>query len=171
MASIKSACVVDVIPLPVFPIFKLWPSLGHNVLNNVPTKWCVMGTSGLLFKNQRFAMEETNKVSLGLSNLFQWEKCMSKEVSRVKLELRTDTLKVRVSPRMKLELSRFASEVGLSSSALVYANIKHMLREEKVSFALPGERIAPSEIEKKAARRRALDYWETVDWSKMDYED
>ncbi len=56
-------------------------------------------------------------------------------------------------------------------SALLISSIRHMLREQKINFPLPGQPIPISRSERVAMRRRGRDVYENTDWSKFDMYD
>jgi hypothetical protein len=96
---------------------------------------------------------------------------MGRGKSRTKIRLKTHIIALRIDLGTKQDLDKFADSLGVTVSGLLLANVRHMLRERKVGFPLPGEAIPISAIELEARRRRAIDSSELIDWSKFDVYD
>lgn len=93
---------------------------------------------------------------------------MGRGKARYKLRIKNEIMTLRIDAEAKSEFREFAKSQGFTASALLLASIRHMLREEKVDFPLPGKRIPVSRIEQAARRRRARDEGDFIDWSKFD---
>jgi len=64
-------------------------------------------------------------------------------------------LNIRTDAEVKQEAKRFAAELGLPLSTIINAYLRQMLREKRVSFALP---FVPNKKTARLLRRASEDY-------------